>query len=325
MASFIVNFNANTTGIHHVGYRTYNDPANTYTVIDHNVVVTGAQMVEIPVPGNLYCADSDIEYDVYVIAACMDQTDGNADGVPDLALTQTITLAQQTDPCILTEIECVAVAIDSVVIATAGSGCTDGVYALGFSAPPGDEVEAAVGTVTITAGVAVSVNITNNGKYKTTPTVTDTTPGCGVQPTYTATLEATCPTLTLADYDCGTNADLSEDSEYDLAIGDTVELCVDVATLAGLPDNFESTQDTNCHCEACQNATVSVPGATTGVGKVTYQTCWDGNNPNGALVLVSQEVHWDDTIDLGCVIPETITMDDGTLDASISVSYGSCA
>ena len=52
MATLTINFNANTTGDHYVGYKETNmDPPNTYTVITVNVAAPGPQSVDIDIVG----------------------------------------------------------------------------------------------------------------------------------------------------------------------------------------------------------------------------------------------------------------------------------
>ena len=65
MADFTINFQANTSGDHYVGYRTYDSAPSTYTIITVNVVTPGPQAVDINIPGSLYCADLGIRYTGY--------------------------------------------------------------------------------------------------------------------------------------------------------------------------------------------------------------------------------------------------------------------
>ena len=329
MASFDINFNANTTGDHYIGYRTYNDPANMYTVITVTVATPGLQAVTIDVPGNLYCAHSDIEYSGYIIAACQDQIDGNADGIPDLALTWTVTLLQQTDPCIKTDILCESVPIASITIDDNGTGscAPDGVYPLTITeVTPGDEIVAANIDVTVTGGVVVSYTINNPGQYKVAPNLTHAITGCSSPAAFTAVM-GSCPVLNLGNHDCQNQNDLTGIPDYTLDLGETARICADTSTLGSLASNFITTtvtdvsDDGNCHCESCTNVTVEPTGATSGAGKVTYQTCWDESNPIGSAVLmVTQIVNWNNTINLGCIIEDTLVMDQGTLDQPIVVS-----
>jgi len=333
MATFTIGVKANTTGIHHVGYRTYNDPALTYTVIDVDVPTPGNYSVIIPVPGNLYCADSDILYTGYVIAACRSQVDGDGNGIPDLATTWSITLVQQTDPCIKTDILCESVAIASVTIDDIGAGCApDATYPLTITeATLGDEILPADIDVTISGGVVTGYVINDPGQYKAAPTLSHTIPGCGTPPAFTAVLEADCPSLLLSDYDCLTSVDLSETPDYIIAHNDSVVICADVSTLAGLATNFASSPVIdvsplgNCHCEPCRTVTVAPTGATIGAGKVTYQTCWDGTNPYGTVVMVSQIINYDTVLNMGCIMVDTLVTDQGTLDQPIVItSQTSC-
>lgn len=328
MSSFTIKFNANTTGTHHVGYRTYNDPPNTYTVIDVDVTTPGLQEITIDVPGNLYCASAGIEYSGYVISDCQDQTDDNGDGIPDLAQTWTIQLVQQDDPCQKTTIKCVAVPIESVIIVDSGtSACETGNYPVTVTeATPGDEVEAADINCDIVDGKIVKVNIVNGGKYKDTPNLSVSIPGCTSTPSLAAVF-GDCPVLDLDDYDCAGSLALNEDAKFVLSLGETVLICMKPPSVASLPlpNNFEAINEGRCHCEKCANVVVSVPGATTGVGKITYQICWDNSNPQGsALQMISRKINWDESIDLGCIIPDTLNIEQGSLDVMPVAVESSC-
>lgn len=322
MATLTINFQATTTGVHHIGYRSALDPANTYTVLDVDVIVPGAQAVDIDVSHNMYCADQGMGYHYYVIAACQDQTDSNADGVPDIALTDTVQLQQQVDPCIEHVFTCQYVPIASVNIDTAGVTCNDGTYTLDIAG--GGELEAANIEVVVSGNVATSINIIDPGKYQSAPTLTiPAAASCGTDPTFTATL-GNCPLLDLRDYICGQNSDLSAVPEYTLTQGEIVRFYANEAAVAGLPDNFTESGSDYAHCQPCSKGTVTVPGATAGQGKISYQTCWDGTNAAGDIVLVTRVVNFGDTIDLGCILPDSFISDQGTLDAAINLSTVGC-
>ena len=276
MASFTINFQANTVGDHYIGYRTYNDPPNTYTVITENVSTPGAQAVEIQVPGNVYCGD--IVYDGYVIASCQDQTDTGGNGIPDLAITWTVTLLQQTDPCVYAEITCDNTPIDSVTVTNGGTGG----YVVGDSitvteANPGDELVAAVLEVgSETGGIIDTINVINPGSYKSAPTLTAAT-GNG-DAVLEAVMEA-CPLINLASIDCLGDDGLAVDPSYTLSLGDSITYCIDILTAGGTLGSQFIINDTDfCHCHTCKSYLVqnndSVPR------KITFQTCWDVSQTN---------------------------------------------
>lgn len=326
MSTFTINFQANTLGIHYVGYRTYNDSPNTYTVINVNVIALGTQSVTIDVPGNLYCAYDGIEYTGYIIAACQDQTDGNQDGIPDIAVQWTLTMPVQDDPCQKTVITCIAVPIFSIDFASSPTSCTPGTYSVVFSeVTPGDEVSPAEAEVTVDGGGALSVVLIDVGLYKAVPTAAVTITNCSVPVDFTIVLYPNCDDLLLSDYACANHNDVSEDSGYEIVLGESVEICADPAALADLSIAFSAYDDGNCHCDACKKVIIDVPGAASGVGKITYQTCWDGSNPYGSVMMVSQVINWDDVLTLGCILPDTLVIDEGTLDASPVPVQHTCA
>ena len=320
MASFRINFQAQTTGDHYIGYRTYNDPPNTYTVLTVNITGAVPQLahVDIPVPGNLYCAYDDIVYTGYLIAACQPQTDGNADGIPDLATQWTVTLVQQVDDCIGTLILCEATPIDTVTLPNGIISCApNGTYTLDVTeANPGDEVVPANITITIVAGQPVpgSITIIDPGRYKAVPVVTLPVgvSGCSPNPVFTVTLEK-CPVIDLLDYICSNHIELSGDTLIEPSVGETILLCANVATLAGLPPGYDYESHDGCHCEQCENVVVTTT-ASSGYVDVSYHTCWDGSNPLGSgLTYVTRRVAYDETVDLGCVMSNDITLDESNL------------
>ena len=332
MASFRINFQAQTTGDHYIGYRTYNDPPNTYTVLTVNITGAVPQLahVDIPVPGNLYCAYDDIVYTGYLIAACQPQTDGNGDGIPDLATQWTVTMAEQTDPCINTTILCEATPIATVTLPNGITSCTpDGTYTLDVTeVTPGDEVAAANITITVVAGQPVpgSINIIDPGRYKAVPVVSLPVgvTGCSPDPVFTVTLED-CPTIDLLDYICAAHTELSGNTEVTLAVGESTALCADVATLGGLPAGYTSEEFGGCHCKPCANVVVTTSGGATGYVDVSYHVCWDGSNPIGSgLTYVTRRVTAGTTVDLGCVIPDDITLDESNLVGTTILSQTPC-
>lgn len=159
MASFDINFIANTTGLHTVYWRNYEDPVNTYPNSESvNVTTPGLQTITIDVEGSLYCAPYGITYEGYVIAECQDPlpaTNGIPDSVLSSGTTWTVVMDEQTDPCQDTTITCDNVGIDGITVDSFGRNYT------GVNGDPG-----AVMTVTIDAPTAVGgVQATATAKH----------------------------------------------------------------------------------------------------------------------------------------------------------------
>lgn len=332
MASFRINFQAQTTGAHYIGYRKYDDPAG-YTVVTVNVTgtVPQAAYAEIPVPGNLYCAYAGIRYNGYIIAACeLLPGEDPATAIPAAATTWSVKLAQQTDPCIDTTILCEATPIATVTLPFGIISCTpDGTYTLDVTeVTPGDEVAAANITITVVAGQPVpgSINIIDPGRYKAVPVVSLPVgvTGCSPAPVFTVTLED-CPTIDLLDYICATHTELSGNTEVTLAVGESISLCTDVTTLPGLPPGYTSEEFGGCHCKSCANVVVTTSGGATGYVDVSYHTCWDNSNPMATgLTLITRRVTAGTTVDLGCVMPDDITLDESNLVGTTILSQTPC-
>ena len=330
MASFRINFQAQTTGDHYIGYRTYNDPPNTYTVLTVNITgaVPQSAHVDIPVPGNLYCAYDGIAYTGYIIAACEDQTDADMDGIPDVAIQWTVNLLQQTDPCVKTTILCEAVGIDSITYTSGVTGCTpDGTYQFDITETnPGDEIIPAIIEIDVISGAFAGMNFINPGLYKAAPIITlpPLISGCTPSPVFTAIMDD-CPQIDLTDYICAGHSELSGDTLYELPLGMDLDLCVDTTTLGGLPAGYLATPGDNCHCEDCVRARVTTGGLPAGYITVSYQRCWDdGTNP---VTLITRTIAGGtSSVDLGCIIDGTLYIDDSTSTnpGSTIVLYSPC-
>lgn len=315
MASFTLDFNANTVGDHYIGYRTYNDAPNTYTVETINVAVPGPQSIEIQVPGNLYCGQ--IDYDGYIIAACQDQTDSNTNGIPDAAVIFNVVLNKQTDPCVYTEIKCDNAPISSVLITNGGSGFFVGGSVSVTEANVGDELVPAILEIATVdfSGAITGVAIIDPGSYKSTPILS-----AGA-----AVLEAQmldCPLLDLRDYDCnGDNANPSDDPIFSLALEEALELCTDVSTLAGLDPRFLATTDTQCHCRECERYSIeNTSGASL---YVTAQTCWDKSHPSSTeIVTYTYTIPAGQIVDIGCMMKGTVVLEE---ENSMNVYPSACS
>lgn len=328
MSTFTINFNAQFPGQHIIGYRTYNTPVNTYFTVTENITTVGDVSVEIQVPGNLYCAHAGITYDYYVLARCLNETlvDTNLDGVPDFAVTDSITIPQETDPCNVNVIECVAVPISTVTITDDGTSlCTDGTYNVAITAAPGTEISPADITVTVSGGKITSFTIIDGGLYSTNPTLAVTIPNCSTSPTLTSTLGTSVLTLDTLVY--------GEITIYDgygvthaMEVGDTLTLAVDPAVVATLGDAFDVSAYSieNCHCNECAKITVNSTDASTGFGKLIYQTCWDQGDSDHALRTIVRKINADVILSLGCILNSTLNILEGTLDGNVTFTTELC-
>ncbi len=163
MSKFTISFQANTSGEHRVGYRSYVDAPLFYNTINIQVVEPGLQTVDIEVEGNLYCANEGVEFTGYVIAACQGYGDINSDGIPDLALTWQLTMAEQIDPCKKYTIECENVPLKAHPLGLilndggAGYGGAPAVVFSGGGAGAGATGTAALGTGNVTGVVGDSL------------------------------------------------------------------------------------------------------------------------------------------------------------------------
>ncbi len=107
MATLKINFMPTTVGNHIVGWKTFEDANYNTTTVMVESPLGASKSVDIPITGNLYCADDGgIDVDWYIIPQCMDQTDSNSDGVPDLALNGTYNIPQVQDPLKYINIAC---------------------------------------------------------------------------------------------------------------------------------------------------------------------------------------------------------------------------
>ena len=325
MASFRINFQAQTTGDHYIGYRTYNDPPNTYTVLTVNITGAVPQLahVDIPVPGNLYCAYDDIVYTGYLIAACQPQTDGNSDGIPDLAIQWTVTMAEQTDPCIRTQILCEAVGIASITISNLplNTKAPDDNYDLVITtADPADTVlDATVQVGVVDGAITGDPTVISPGLYKTSNLIVQLPLALNPvapDPLFVVTMED-CPPIDLIDYICTAHTELSGDTIYDLALGEDLNLCADTTTLSGLPVGYLATPGDNCHCVSCENVHLKISG--TGFITVSYQRCWDDDT--SPIQLITRQVNAPGSLDLGCIVEDTLYIDETNLTGGGSVLH----
>lgn len=322
MATLTINFQANTTGDHYVGYREIHmDPPNTYTVLTVNVTTPGATSVDIDIPGSLYCGE--LHYAGYIIAACQSQTDANADGIPDAAITWSNTLLQQTDPCTETEITCDNTPIDGISIDVPGTGYSIGNVITVVEATVGDEVVPATITVATVggAGEITTVSIDVAGSYKAAPNLDATGVGNGDAVLSIAAM-AECPEVDLTTIDCAGVQTYTGKTGWTGQLGEVLTICTDQSTLGTLGSQFTAALAGNCKCRGCESVTLDASAATSGGVIVTYNRCWD---TGAGEVLVVRQVNSGETLtDIDCIIPETLTLSKNSLDTPLVVTYGNC-
>lgn len=105
MATVKISFRPTTSGIHHVGHKTVYDADFIVEDIDvpQNRINT-VMDVYIHYGGNLYCENSGVDMDWYIIPDCMSQVDSNNDGIPDLSISGVYTIPNVPDPWIKAKI-----------------------------------------------------------------------------------------------------------------------------------------------------------------------------------------------------------------------------
>ncbi len=362
MATLKFKFQAIALGDHYIGYNIINsgpvpffdlEDYFDFRVITKTVTRVGDQSVDIPIPDNLYCAEF-LAFG-YVIAACQPQVDTNNDNVPDLAVTWSIPLEQQTDPILKWKIEntgggASGSEIDQIILNADPGPCTDGVYQLQFNeVNPGDEIEAAVGTLTI-SGTSYVVDMTSQGLYTVAPTITVVGNDCFSVPDFTVTLLPPAPGATigidLRDYLPDAQEQiitvvnvLEEVPIYQLAPGEFIYILggPDVETL--LPDGLTATLYNNYHCEGCESVAVEAAGTTavgataSKIGKMSFFTSWsndNGFNSNSAssfnsLSLVTMAIKPGDELNTGCILKDSFILDKRNLDSEPTVTKNPCS
>tara|TARA_R110002153_G_scaffold116125_3_gene259750 strand:+ start:9090 stop:10070 length:981 start_codon:yes stop_codon:yes gene_type:complete len=309
MASFTVNFSANTTGDHYICYRTQGAaPATPFICTTENVTSAGTNSVVIEIPDNIYC-DVFI-FEGYIIAACEPQTDTTGNGFPDAAVTFSATFPQLTDPCPLYEVECSVVSINRLVFITnPGSGYTIGDPVVFTTANPADTIIAATGVVGNVdgSGGILEVTVTNFGEYTAIPTAT--AGGSGTGAILGATLDP-CDNLLLSTISCNNPAQGSVIPFASLSLGETLYICADTVGIAALDSQYTATDVSvarggTCNCQTCEQCEVSNTS-----GKplnYSYQTCWDESPQSGAIIVYGAQIADGATVNIGCVIKPTVT------------------
>lgn len=328
MATLTFEFEIHIPGLYQIGYRNYTmGPTNFVTQnITYNTV--GVKTFDIPITGNLYCAYDGIEYNIYVVPECLNTNfaiDSNGDGIPDGAETFNITVPQQTDPYAITKITCIAAPLNQASVVITGNGvgnCTpNGDYTLTIvPVTPGDEIEPGEVHATVFGNVITEITVITPGLYKVAPTLDlSVITGCDVAPTATIGLDPYV-IINPVDYigseiltDIDSNYNLGN-PEIEMEIGDEITFVAEIASLASLPASFESDQLSAAHCGDCNKHTISAAGASSGSGIVIYSRCWD--NTTASMQLVIANLDNGDEIVTTCVLDDTVTILEKTLDAS---------
>lgn len=311
MATFTVSFTAPQPDTYTCGWREQGSLA-AHTI--ETVVITnpaalptpgiGTFTITIPSADNVYCDNHD--YEGYVIADCQDQTLDPITGVPINAVVFSASFIQQTDPCPLYEISCDNVPIQAVTVSAAGGpGYVTGESLTFTTVDPADTIVAAVGTIIATAGAVTGVTITNFGSYRSIPTIGVTSPS-GSGATFSVLMQP-CPNLITSAFACGSVSLPPIPTWESASLGESFELCTDVASLASLPSQFAAVDNSaangTCNCIDCSRCTVTNTGAK-GI-RIQWQVCHtDITNP---IVLMTQNIVADGIpVDIGCVIPGTV-------------------
>jgi hypothetical protein len=339
MATLTINFTANTTGVHTVYWRNYQDPVNTYpNSLAVTVTVPGVQSVDIPIEENLYCTYEGVEYEGYIIADCMD-AEPTTNGIPDSVLsagsTFTATAAQQPDPCEFVGLKCESVGILDIEVTTGGTGFLE-TETLVIGAPDLAGGVQATGTITFSAGAITDITITNAGSgYTGVPSVSTSTPSPGDPAAFNVVLED-CPVVDLTSTVCNGTNNINETPEYILPLDGQINYCVDRTSFDDLlaarnelaeadPLHPYSGLGLNgCNCIPCLQVTVDATAASSGAGKVSYQTCYDGEGPYGATVMITRAIEFGQEYDLGCINPDSVYLDQGDLNAPAIVDETIC-
>ena len=328
MATLRINFQANTTGNHIVGYReNYFDLPNTYNTVILNILTPGPAFVDIIIPGSLYCGE--LSYSGYIIAECQNQTDSNGDGIPDAAVTWSQNIPQQIDPCIETNIICDSVGILTIDILEPGENYTPGDVIPVVEATIGDQVSPAIITVlTVNGGGGItSVSITNAGLYKATPLLNaaGVSGWPGVTPAQlVVTAMANCPALDIENFVCATIITNGIKPEWESSpLGSIYTLCADIEEVTDtLGIQFRAEEVSNCKCRGCELLTLDASAAATGGCTISYNTCWDRDA--GEVLNIVQVNPGDVFTNIACVIPETVQVLANDLDTPLVISYTNC-
>ncbi len=339
MATLTINFTANTTGVHTVYWRNYQDTVNTYpNSLAVTVTVPGVQSVDIPIQENLYCTYDGVEYEGYIIADCMAATP-TTNGIPDSVLTAgstfTATAAQQPDPCEFVGLKCESVGISEIEVTDGGSGYA-GTETLVIGAPDLPGGIQATGTVTFNGTQVDSITITNPGSgYTGTPSVGLSSASEGDPAQFNVIMED-CPVVDLTSTVCNGVNNINETPEYILPLNGQINYCVDRTSFDDLLaarnelaeadplHPYDALGINGCHCIPCQQVTINANAASSGSGKVSYQTCYDGQGGNGSIVMITRAIEFGQSYDLGCINSSSVYLDQGDLDALALVESTAC-
>lgn len=327
MATFTVTFTVNAPDVYTLGWREQgSSAAHTIETQTINTLGVGSFTITIPGTDNIYCDNHN--YEGYIIARCQDQTVDPTTGVPLAAMLFTASFVQQTDPCPMYEIECDQVQIANIVVNSGSTGYTVGDVLTFTTSPVSDTVTPAVGTVATVngSGEITTLSISNFGMYKSVPVIGVTSSG-GSGASFTVQMSV-CADMFPSTFACaGTAAGASTYAWQQPSLNESLKICLDTSVLGSLPAGYiatdiSPTSDT-CNCQACKRATV-VNNSGKGL-RVQWQTCNDGSEPEGAIVLLTQVLPSSATpVVLGCVIENTVHNLDPQVGTLTSITYAPC-
>jgi hypothetical protein len=330
MATLTINFQANTSGDHYVGYREIHmDPVGVFTVITVNCPTPGNYDAIIPIEGSLYCGP--LHFAGYLVADCQDLETG-IDGYPFGSIQWTQDMAEQLDPCVQTELCCefLPVPIEDLPVAFGGLS-----YSLGDILPfvesnPGDEILPGDAIVTAVdgSGAITGARVNISGLWKDIPTVDATVHGDGLAIIPPPIALSPCPSVNLVNVVCLTVNDKGSDygNQWNPAKGECITLCAKadlVAVEAEVGPSYEVTQEGNCKCKGCETIQFTTSGATSGSLTVSYNKCWDrGSGETLVIVDIPHGV----VSDPECMIFGTYTELENTLSPpAFGITYGACS
>ena len=104
-----------------------------------------------------------------------------------------------------------------------------------------------------------------------------------------------------------------------------IQLCLNVAAIPLIEPGYVFTSSGNAHCALCTNLTIDSTSATSGEGIISYTTCWDGNNVDGVAKMITRVVLPGETVNVGCVIKNSVYKEERTLDAVIQTPGSLCS
>ena len=330
MASFTIKFTANLPDDYKIGWRSYvGGPYETFTM---TITEPGDYEYTVQIPGSLYCAYAGIEYEYWVIARCQGYTPVDVNGKPEDAVVQNITIPYVEDPYQLLRIRYNAAPIGDFVGNTYCASCDlpNGTYAATITAAPGTEVSPANILMQIIAGNCASITAIDPGLYTEPPVIT-------FDPSLHYGSCSTPADLHIFMVDAEVNLNTLSDGNFltdgtatwQMKLGDEIVIVANYTTVIGylntnFPGMFTVTKEKGCHCCPCQAGTLELPVGT-GVGYLLYNQCWDLETHARRLVKRTiTEYLTESYVALGCIIAETVNIDNGSTSQPAEVTFLDC-